>query len=144
MAILFFTDEVKLPDKFPKRKLKQWIHTIINNHQKETGNIGFIFCTDQKILEINNQFLNHNYFTDIITFDYNENNTINGEIYISYETVKTNSIDYKTNFLQELFRVMIHGVLHLCGIKDKRKREKKIMKEEENKALKVLQKYINF
>jgi len=144
MTISYFTEDVKLPSKFPKRKLSKWIKEIAENHQKEIESIVYVFCTEEKILEINRQYLNHNFYTDIITFDYTKRHIINGEMYISLETVRSNSIMYQTKFAEELYRVMIHGVLHLCGLKDNSVRLQKKMSWEEDIALKVLRTYIDF
>lgn len=99
------------------------------------GDINIIFCSDRYILDVNNKYLKHNYFTDVITFDYCEGRYLNGDIIISIDTVKANAILYKSTFDNELYRVIIHGVLHLMGYKDKSKKEKVIMREAEDKAL---------
>ncbi len=112
--------------------LKNWIKTTIQSEAKVLGNISYIFCDNNYILEINKKYLNHDYFTDIITFDYSENNVVSGDIFISIETVIENATHYKTTFEEELHRVIIHGVLHLCGYKDKTSTDKKIMREKEN------------
>jgi probable rRNA maturation factor len=115
--------------------LKAWIFRVIQTYNKRAGNIRYIFCTDDKILEVNKTFLNHDYYTDIITFDQSIQNTINGDIYISLETVASNAIIRKESYERELLRVIIHGILHLCGFKDKTQQEAVIMREHENKAL---------
>ena len=137
MSISYYTENVNLPKKFKKRKATQWIKEIIQNHQKKLGTIAYIFCDDEKILEINRQYLQGDYYTDIITFDYTEGTVLSGDLYISLETVKTNSEKFYTDFLEELHRVIIHGILHLCGIKDKTVDEQKQMTQEENKALEI-------
>ena len=144
MTISYYTEDVKLPRKFSKRKLKQWIKEIAENNNKEIENIVYIFCTDNKILDINIQYLKHNFYTDIITFDYSKKHVLNGEMYISLETVRTNSNTYQTEFFEELCRVMIHGILHLCGFKDTSIRQQKKMRNEENRSLEILKKYIKF
>jgi rRNA maturation RNase YbeY len=135
MAITYITDYGSLPRQFKKRQTSLWIKAIVQKHGKKTGDIAYIFCNDEKILEINTQYLNHHYFTDIITFDYTEGNVVSGDIFISLETVKTNSERYKTNYEEELRRVIIHGVLHLCGYEDKTRKDKKNMREKEDEAL---------
>jgi len=108
-----------------------WIEEIIKNEKRKMGEISYIFCSNEKILEINKQYLNHDYYTDIITFDYCENKIISGDIFISIETVKENSLEYQVDFQEEINRVMAHGILHLCGYGDKTELEKKKMREKE-------------
>ena len=139
MAISYFTKNTTLPKQFKKRLIKQWIKDIIHGFGKTTGAINYIFCDEDTIIAINRQYLQHDYYTDILTFDDTKDNVLAGDLYISLETVKSNSIKYKTNFLFELYRVMIHGIFHLIGINDKTKKERKHMTSEENKALKMLQ-----
>jgi rRNA maturation RNase YbeY len=134
MSIFYHSAEVPFP-KINKRKTTTWINKVIANHNKNPGPITFIFCSDEEILKINKQFLKHNYYTDIITFDYSEGDKLSGDLFISLETVKTNSEKYKTGYEDELHRVMIHGILHLCGFNDKTPEEKIIMTEKENDAL---------
>lgn len=138
MAILYQAEEVKLPS-IKKRETTNWIKQTAASYGKEVGDIAFIFCSDKKILEVNNQYLQHDYYTDIITFDYTEDNTISGDIFISTDTVKSNSEKFKTDYNEELHRIIIHGVLHLCGINDKGPGEREHMTECENKALKMLE-----
>lgn len=141
--ITYQSDKVKMPN-FSKREVNKWIKTVANTHNKIIGDIGYLFCDDEKILEVNREFLNHDYYTDIITFDYCINNIISGDIVISLDTVKSNSIEQHTPYEQELFRVIIHGILHLCGINDKGPGEREIMEAEENKALHLLPNYFRF
>lgn len=138
MAILYQAEEVKLP-AIKKRETTNWIKQVAASYDKKIGDIAFIFCSDKKILEVNNQYLQHDYYTDIITFDYSENKTISGDIFISTDTVKSNSEKFKTDYNEELHRIIIHGVLHLCGINDKGPGERENMTECENKALKLLE-----
>ena len=142
MPIAYFTENVTLPKQFKKNLLKQWIKEIILNFGSKTGDITFIFCDNEKILSINQQYLHHDYYTDIITFDYTVGDIVTGELYISLEMVITNSEKFKTSYINEIYRVMIHGILHLCGIKDKTKNEKRCMTLEENKALELLNRRI--
>ena len=144
MPIAYHTENVNLPEKFKKNQARQWIKKIILNHDKTSGAIAFIFCDDTKILEINRQFLQSDYYTDIITFDYTKDDILSGDLYISVDTVKSNSEKFKTEFLEELYRVMIHGILHLCGMTDKTEDERKQMTLEENKALEILRTMIKF
>lgn len=137
MAIIYHTDSIKSP-QIKKRIVTNWIKSVAKQHNKTIGDINYIFCDDDKILEINRQYLKHDYFTDIITFDYTEKNKIAGDIFISLDTVKSNSEKFNTSYPEELHRTIIHGVLHLCGIDDKGPGEREIMEEHENKALKLL------
>ena len=121
-----------------KTKLKQWIKSITEKEKHKPGTINYIFCTDDELLEINIRHLNHNTLTDIITFDYTEGKTINSDIFISIDRVTENSKKFKVTFENELHRVMIHGVLHLCGYKDKTKVDAELMRRKENGALKLL------
>ena len=105
---------------------------------KKVGEIAYIFCSDEKILEVNRQYLEHDYYTDIITFDYTEGNRISGDLFISLDTVRTNAEQFDQAYERELHRVIIHGILHLCGINDKGPGEREIMEAEENKALAII------
>ena len=135
--IFYTTENVKAP-KLEKRKTNAWIKTVAAKYDKKIGEIAYIFCDDAKILEVNKTYLQHDYFTDIITFDYTEENKIAGDIFISLDTVKTNSEQFNTNYTEELHRTIIHGILHLCGINDKGPGEREIMEAAENKALSCL------
>ncbi len=134
MAITFEAENIDFP-KIKKRETANWIKSVAKSYGKQTGDISYLFCTDEKILEVNRQYLQHDFYTDIITFDYSEGNRISGDIFISLDTVLSNSIQYDTDFEEELYRVIIHGVLHLCGINDKSEAESKQMKEAEERAL---------
>ncbi|MDR1763181.1 MAG: rRNA maturation RNase YbeY [Dysgonamonadaceae bacterium] len=137
MAVLFNSEGVKVP-KLPRQTIKKWISLTAENYQKRVGEVSYIFCSDEEILRINNQYLNHDFYTDIITFDYTEGDLIAGDIFISLDTVKSNSEKYKTDYDEELHRVIIHGILHLCGLEDKKPDEEKQMREAENRALELL------
>ena len=132
--IQFIAEEVILPE-IPKQKIINWVKETASLYNKKTGDIAYIFCNDKRILEINNQYLQHDYYTDIITFDYSDEKQISGDIFISIDTVKSNSEKFNVLFQKELLRVLIHGILHLCGQEDKTPEEKKIMREKENLAL---------
>jgi probable rRNA maturation factor len=121
-----------------KTKLKQWIKTVTEKEKHRLGSVNYIFCTDDELLEINIRHLNHNTLTDIITFDYTEGTTINSDIFISVDRVAENAQKFKVSFEEELHRVMIHGILHLCGYKDKSKADAELMRKKENWALKLL------
>ena len=135
--ITYNTDGVKMP-KIKKRETSAWIKSVAQSYGKKVGDIAYIFCDDEKILEVNRQYLQHDYYTDIITFDYTEGNTIGGDLFISLDTVKSNSEEQGTTYEEELHRVIIHGILHLCGINDKGEGEREQMEAAENKALALL------
>jgi len=139
MAIVYETVDISFP-KIKRRETTRWIKRIIEHFNKQLGNITYIFCSDEEILQINKLYLNHDYYTDIITFDYSEEDILSGDLFISLETVKTNSEKFKTKFDEELHRVMIHGILHLCGYDDKTAAKKKIMHAKENEALELIEK----
>ena len=121
-----------------KREVSLWLKSVVSSFQKELGVINVIFCNDQYLLKINQTYLNHDYFTDIITFNYNENNLISGDLFISIDRVKENAINQKMEFNVEIHRVIVHGVLHLCGLNDQSKQEKEIMRGRENLFLQKL------
>lgn len=137
--ITYNAEGVKLP-KIKKRDTTQWIKAVAASHNKKVGEIGYLFVDDEKILEVNNEYLNHDYYTDIITFDYCEGDTLNGDLVISLDTVRTNAEKFGKSYEEELHRVIIHGILHLCGINDKGPGEREIMEENEDKALALLAK----
>ncbi len=124
--------------KIRKRDTNAWIKTVAQSYGKKVGDIAYIFCDDEKILEVNRQYLQHDYYTDIITFDYTEDNVISGDLFISLDTVRSNSEEQGTTYEEELHRVIIHGILHLCGIDDKGPGERELMEEAENRALALL------
>ena len=120
-----------------KTKIKLWIKTIIDKEKHTLGTINYMFCNDDELLEINIKHLNHNTLTDIITFDYTEDKKISSDIFISVDRVLENAKKFEVTFEEELRRVMIHGVLHLCGYKDKSKPDAELMRKKENWALKL-------
>lgn len=140
MPINYQSQDIKFVLK-EKRKVSKWINDVIKLHQKKVGNVSYIFCSNQYILELNQQYLNHNYFTDIITFDYCYDNIVEGDIFISIDTVLDNSQRFKTNFNDELLRVIIHGVLHLVGFSDKTAKQQKQMRVLEDEALSIFYRY---
>ena len=123
-----------MPD-IKRRETTEWIKAVAQTYGKRVGEIAYIFCSDEKILEVNRQYLQHDYYTDIITFDYDEDDTINVDIVISLDTVKTNAETFGKEYADELHRVIIHGILHLCGINDKGPGEREVMEAAEDKAL---------
>lgn len=137
IMISYQTDGVEKP-KICTRRTSKWIKEIATSHNKKICEIAYIFCSDEKILQINKEYLKHDYYTDIITFDYTEDDKISGDIFISLETVKSNSEQFGTDYYDELSRVIIHGILHLCGFKDKEPIAKAKMTDEENKALSAM------
>ena len=137
MGIQYFNEDVPLP-KLKKRKSTNWIKETILSEGKRVGDISFIFCSDKYLLEVNKTYLDHDYFTDIITFDYVEGTLINGDIFISVDRVRENSTEFKTTFEDELNRILIHGILHLLGYKDKKKSDKFLMTEKEDYFINLL------
>ena len=109
-----------------------WIENAIKSLGFSLESLSFVFCDDEYLKKINSKYLNHNYYTDVVTFDYSKKKEIKGDIFISIERVNENAIDYKVSFNEELFRVIIHGVLHLCGFNDKTDKEKKEIRKQEN------------
>ena len=123
-----------MPD-IKKRPTTAWIRAVAATYGKRVGDVNYIFCNDERILEVNREYLQHDYYTDIITFDYTEDDVISGDLFISLDTVKTNSEQFATEYDEELHRTIIHGILHLCGINDKGPGEREIMEAAENRAL---------
>ena len=136
--MIFYTPEnVKAP-KLEKRKTNAWIKTVAEKYDKKIGEIAYVFCDDAKILEVNKTYLQHDYFTDIITFDYCEGAVLNGDIFISLDTVRTNAQEFGVTFENELHRILIHGILHLCGQEDKTPEARLEMTRKENEALQMI------
>ena len=121
--------------KIKKRETTAWIKQVAQSYGKKVGDIGYMFVDDEKILEVNREYLQHDYYTDIITFDYCEDDELNGDLVISLDTVRTNAELFGKTYEEELYRVINHGVLHLIGINDKGPGEREIMEAAENKAL---------
>jgi len=116
---------------------KDWIIRVIQSEGKKAGEISYIFCNDEELYKINTKYLNHQTLTDVISFDYTEKNKISGDVFISIERVKENASVFQVSFDEELRRVMIHGVLHYCGYKDKAKDEQAEMKLKEDEKIKM-------
>ena len=135
--ITYNTDGVKMP-KIKKRENNAWIKAVAAVYGKKVGEIAYIFVDDEKILDVNRQYLQHDYYTDIITFDYCEGDVISGDLYISLDTVRSNAELVGATYEHELNRVIIHGILHLCGIDDKGPGEREIMEAAENRALALI------
>ena len=136
--ITYQTDGTRMPN-IKKRETTAWIRRVADTYEKKVGDVNYIFCNDERILEVNREYLQHDYYTDIITFDYTEENTISGDLFISLDTVKSNSEQFSTEYDEELHRTIIHGILHLCGINDKGPGEREIMEAAENRALEMRQ-----
>ena len=121
-----------------RRLTTDWVKQVAATYGKRVGDVAYISCNDRKILEVNQQYLQHDYYTDIITFDYCEGNRISGDLFISLDTVRSNAELFGKSYHEELHRVIIHGILHLCGINDKGPGERELMEEAENAALALL------
>ena len=134
--ITYNSDGVRMP-KIKKRETTAWIKTVASTYGKRVGEIGYMFVGDEQILAVNREYLGHDYYTDIITFDYDEGDIINGDIVISLDTVRSNAEQLGKTYEEELYRVIIHGILHLCGINDKGPGEREIMEAAENRALSI-------
>lgn len=137
MAVYYQSEDIKFPS-IKRREMTNWIRQVAASFGKKVGDVSYIFCSDERILEVNNQYLQHDYYTDIITFDYTEGDVISGDIFISLDTVKSNSEQFNTVYDDELRRVIIHGILHLCGVNDKTDEEQAQMTKYENEMLKLL------
>lgn len=135
--IQYIAEEIELPT-LEKRNISRWIKEIAADYGKKVGEIAYIFCSDMRILEVNKQYLNHDYYTDIISFDYSEANIVSGDIFISIDTVKSNAEEFSQSFTNELHRIIIHGILHLCGQDDKTPELRLEMTRKENVALSKL------
>ena len=137
--IQWLTDaQTPMPD-IDTEKLGRWVDEVARRHDRILGPLTYIFCDDEKIIEVNRQFLQHDYYTDIITFDYTRGRRISGDMFISLDTVATNAEVVGADYATELRRVIVHGVLHLCGINDQGPGEREIMERHENEALALLE-----
>lgn len=134
--ITYNSENVKFPN-IKRRETTAWIRRVAATYGKTVGEVGYLFCDDEKILEVNREFLQHDYYTDIITFDYCEDDTLNGDIVISLDTVRSNAEQLGKDYDEELHRVIIHGILHLCGQNDKGPGEREQMEAAEDKALAI-------
>ncbi len=129
-----YETEFELPNE---NQIISWISQIISSENKKEGDINYIFCDDDYILEINKQYLQHDYYTDIISFDYSVGNELHGDIFVSIERVRENATDFNVAFENELKRVLAHGILHYCGYKDKTPNDKKTMRNKEDEKIKM-------
>ena len=132
--ITYSSENIKFP-KIRRRDTSAWIRRVAETYGKKVGEIGYLFCDDEHILEVNREYLNHDYYTDIITFDYCEDDVLNGDLVISLDTVRSNAELFHKDYDEELHRVIIHGILHLCGQNDKGPGEREQMEAAENRAL---------
>ena len=135
--ISYHLEGVEKP-KICTRRTSKWVKEVAEKHGKIVGEIAYIFCSDEYIIDVNRKFLNHDYYTDVITFDYSEGKKISGDIFISLDTVKTNAEAFNQDYYNELERIIIHGILHLCGFKDKEPNDKEEMTYQEDEAIKLL------
>lgn len=133
----FLTQNVEMP-ALNHQAVQDWLVQVAMNHGKRVGRLTYVFCDDPYILQTNRQYLGHDYFTDIITFDYSNHHRISGDMVISLDTVRTNAQQFAKSYHEELARVLVHGVLHLCGINDKGPGEREIMEQHENAALAIV------
>jgi rRNA maturation RNase YbeY len=136
--ITYQAEGIEMPN-IKHRETSAWIKAVAADHGRRVGEVGYMFVNDEKILEVNKEYLGHDYYTDVITFDYDEGDVINGDIVISLDTVRSNAEMLGKSYDEELHRVIIHGVLHLCGINDKGPGEREIMEAHENRALEMLE-----
>ena len=137
LKIKFFYDRINYRIKRSK-EVRNLIEKVIRKANKVPGDLNFIITNDKIVRKLNIEYLDHDYFTDVIAFDYSENVVLNGEVYISIDTVKKNAVKYKVSLNSEIIRVIIHGTLHLCGTGDKSREEKNIMRELEDKWIKEI------
>ncbi|MBP3767579.1 MAG: rRNA maturation RNase YbeY [Prevotella sp.] len=135
--ITYSAEGVKFPN-IKRRETTAWIRRVAATYGRTVGEVGYLFCDDEKILEVNREYLGHDYYTDIITFDYDEGTQINGDLVISLDTVRTNAEQFQKTYEEELHRVIIHGILHLCGLNDKGPGERELMEAAEDRALALL------
>ena len=135
--ISYTTDGVEMPS-FDTQRIENWIVSVARGFGKAVGAVTYIFCNDDKILEVNRKYINHDYYTDVITFDYSRPMRISGDVFISLDTVRSNAILLGKTYDNELMRVIIHGILHLCGVDDKGPGEREIVARDEDEALALL------
>ncbi|WP_294140085.1 rRNA maturation RNase YbeY [uncultured Sanguibacteroides sp.] len=136
--IFFFNEGCELPPFLLAEKIKKWLDLVASDYSCCIGTISFIFCDDSYILNVNQKYLNHDYYTDVITFDYRENDILSGDVFISLDTVRSNASEFNTTFENELNRVIVHSVLHLIGFKDKTDEDAKLMRKNEDHCLELL------
>lgn len=136
--IYFYNEECEFPAFFSEEKVTRWLQLVAADYSLELGTISFIFCNDDYILDVNRKYLNHDYYTDVITFDYREGKILSGDVFISLDTVQSNALEFDATYENELHRVIVHSVLHLIGFKDKSDEDVKEMRQNENHCLELL------
>lgn len=136
--IYFYNEECEFPVFFSEEKVTRWLQLVAADYSLELGTISFIFCNDDYILDVNRKYLNHDYYTDVITFDYREGKVLSGDVFISLDTVQSNALEFDATYENELHRVIVHSVLHLIGFKDKSDEDAKEMRQNENHCLELL------
>ena len=134
--IRYFCEDIRFTYK-NKLANNRWLKMVAGSEIRKIGDINIIFCSDNYILDVNIKYLQHDYFTDIITFDYCEGKVLSGDLFISVDSVRENSIEFGTDFEEELHRVIVHGVLHLIGYDDHTEEDKKVMRQKENYYLQM-------
>lgn len=141
MVEVFFEEIDQVPGVNPEF-LFAWYTNVCHIEKKTMGDITLVFCSDEFLLHVNKEYLNHDYYTDIITFDYSEGHIVSGDLFISMDRVQENAFDFGVSFQDELHRVCVHGLLHLCGYKDKSEKEESIMRQKENEMLALRTDYL--
>ena len=136
--LFFYTEDCEMPSFFSEERVVEWLQVVARDYSRKIGSISFIFCSDPYILNVNRKYLQHDYYTDVITFDYVEGDVLSGDVFISLDTVKSNSEEYHTTYEDELNRVIVHSVLHLIGYKDKTDADAAEMRANENHCLELL------
>lgn len=136
--ILFYKEGIQYPSFFSDKFVCNWLKKIAIHYSKTLGSLSFVFCDDEYILSVNRQYLQHDYYTDVITFDYCQKDTLSGDIFISLDTVKSNAEQFGTDYYEEFHRVICHSILHLIGFKDKTEPDSKVMRANENICLELL------
>ena len=134
----FYQEQCKLPSFFSRQEVKRWLEAVAKAYGRWVGTITYVFCDDAYILEVNRKYLEHDYYTDVITFDYTEGEVLAGDVFVSLDTVASNAEEYGTTYEEELHRVVVHAVLHLIGFKDKTEADAAVMREQENRCLELL------
>lgn len=129
--ITYSTENVRMP-AIRRRETTAWIRRVAATYHKKVGEVGYLFCDDEHILAVNREYLGHDYYTDIITFDYCEGDTLSGDLFISIDTVRENALYYQVEFASELDRVMVHGLLHLIGYDDHTEEQQALMRKKED------------
>ncbi len=140
--ITFRSEDIEMP-AIDKQKVSLWLNYVAKSHNRTIGRLNYIFCSDECEIDVNRRFLGHDYYTDVITFDYSSADTLSGDIFISLETVYSNALEVGTTKEQELLRIIVHGLLHLTGQGDKTPETKQQMTEKENSALEIWEKIKN-